>query len=114
MIKMYGIPNCDTVKKARTFLEKKKIAFEFVDFKKTPPTEADLERWKKAFGEWPLNKKGPTFRKNKEEFEKLSDAKISGFVIANSSMIKRPILERNGQVLLFGFSEEDYKKVFKL
>jgi arsenate reductase len=109
MIKMYGIPNCDTVKKARTFLEKKKIDFEFVDFKKTPPEESDIERWKKAFGEWPLNKKGPTFRKNKEEFEKLSQAKRTGFIILNSSMIKRPILEIEGEVFAFGFNEETYK-----
>ncbi|MBY0517584.1 MAG: Spx/MgsR family RNA polymerase-binding regulatory protein [Bacteriovoracaceae bacterium] len=112
-MKMYGIPNCDTVKKARTFLEKKKIAYEFVDFKKTPPTASDIERWKKAFGEWPLNKRGPTFRKNQEEFEKLSEAKIPAFIIANSSMIKRPILERDGKVLVFGFDEEAYKKLSK-
>lgn len=111
MIKMYGIPNCDTVKKARTYLEKKGVEYEFVDFKKTPPTAADIERWKKAFGEWPLNKKGPTFRKNQEAFEKLTDAKIPAFIIANTSMIKRPILEEKNKVLAFGFDEEKYKKL---
>ena len=111
MFKMYGIPNCDTVKKARTFLEKKKLAYEFIDFKKNPPTSADLERWKKVFGDWPLNKKGPTFRKNAEAFEKLTAAKIPGFIIANSSMIKRPILEKNGKVLAFGFDEDVYSSL---
>jgi Spx/MgsR family transcriptional regulator len=108
---MYGIPNCDTVKKARTFLEKKDIAYEFIDFKKSPPSAEDLERWKKAFGDWPLNKKGPTFRKNAEAYELLTPAKIPAFIIANSSMIKRPILEKNGKVIAFGFDEASYQAV---
>ena len=111
MIKLYGIPNCDTVKKARVFLEKKKLAHDFVDFKKSPPTSSDLERWKKAFGDWPLNKKGPTFRKNQEAFDALTDAKKPAFIIANSSMIKRPILEVDGKVVAFGFDEEKYKSL---
>ena len=108
---MYGIPNCDTVKKARVALDKKKIAYDFVDFKKTQPTKEDLLRWKEAFGDWPLNIKGPTFRKNKEEYEALSEAKKPAFIIANSSMIKRPILEKNGKVLTFGFDEDFYNKL---
>ena len=111
MLKMYGIPNCDTVKKARVFLEKQGAAYEFVDFKKTPPTAADLERWKAAFGEWPLNKKGPTYRKNAEAYEKLTESKRVAFIIANSSMIKRPILEQNGKVLAFGFNESEYQRL---
>jgi len=111
MIKMYGIPNCDTVKKARHYLEDKGIAYEFIDFKRTPPTETDLLRWKTSFGGWPLNKNGPTFRKVKDEFEELSDDEVPEFVIANTSMIKRPILEQNGQVLAIGFDEVAYAKV---
>lgn len=112
MIKMYGIPNCDTVKKARVFLDKKGVEYEFVDFKKTAPETKDIERWKKAFGDWPVNKKGPTFRKNKESFEKLTDSKLPAFIIANSSMIKRPILEVKGKVMAFGFDEAKYKEIF--
>lgn len=104
-MKMYGIPNCDTVKKTRVYLEKKGVDYEFVDFKKTPPSADDIKRWKEAFGDWPLNKKGPTFRKNQEEFEKLSEAKIPAFIATNSSMIKRPIIEDQGRVLSFGFDE---------
>jgi len=113
MKKMYGIPNCDTVKKARTFLEKKKIAYEFIDFKKTPPTKADLERWKKVFGDWPVNKKGPTFRNNKEQFEALSEKDLPDFIIQNPSMIKRPIIESEGKVLSFGFDEENFLKIYQ-
>jgi len=109
MLKMYAIPNCDTVKKARTFLEKKGMDYEFVDFKKTPPTVADIKRWKEAFGDWPLNKIGPTYRKHAEAFEKLRSDQIPAFIIANSSMIKRPIVERNGKVMTFGFDEAAFE-----
>ena len=108
-MKLYGIPNCDTVKKARTFLEKGKHAYEFVDFKKSKPKVDDILRWRKARGEWPINKQGLTYKKYKETFDKLPEAKIPAFLCEYSSMIKRPILERDGQVLAFGFDEKDYK-----
>ncbi len=109
--KMYGIPNCDTVKKARVALEKKKIDYDFVDFKKTPPTADDLKRWEKAFGELPANKKGPTFRKIKEEFESASYHEQVNLLLKNSSAIKRPILESNSKVVCFGYDDEIYKKI---
>lgn len=110
---IYGIPNCDTVKKARTFLEKKGVAFEFVDFKKTPPTAADIRRWAEAFGDLPVNKAGQTYKKFKDVYESLSPAKKIDFLCQNASMIKRPILERNGSVLAFGFKEDEYKTLMK-
>ncbi len=112
-MKLFGIPNCDTVKKARTFLEKKKISFEFVDFKKSPPSPSDILRWKEAMGELPVNKSGLTYKKHKEVYEGLSEKEKVTFITQNSSMIKRPILERNGSVLAFGFKEEEYKTVLK-
>ena len=108
-MKIFGIPNCDTVKKARTFLEKKKIPFEFVDFKKSPPTPDDITRWAASFGELPVNKSGLTYKKHKEVYEKLSEKEKIKFLCQNSSMIKRPILEKNGKVLAFGFKEDEYK-----
>lgn len=107
-MKMYGIPNCDTVKKARSFLEKKKIEFEFIDFKKSPPTKEQVLKWKESFGEWPVNKKGPTFRKVKELFEAASEVGKMKLILENTSMIKRPILEVRSQKILFGFDEEEY------
>ncbi len=107
---LYGIPNCDTVKKARDFLMLKKISYEFVDFKKTPPTTAQIELWEKSFGTLPVNKQGLTFKKHKEAFEKLSRAKQIEFIINNPSMIKRPILQNQDQVLAFGFDLNEYKK----
>jgi len=112
-MKLYGIPNCDTVKKARTFLEKKADQFDFVDFKKTPPTPDDIQRWSKAFGDLPVNKAGLTYKKHKEHYEKLSEKDKVSFLCSNSSMIKRPILEKNGKVLAFGFKEDEYKALVK-
>ena len=109
--KMYGIPNCDTVKKARTALEKKKIDYDFIDFKKTPPTADDLKRWEKAFGELPANKKGPTFRKIKEQFEKATPKQQLELLLENTSAIKRPILENGSKIVCFGFDEDVYKKL---
>ena len=107
-MKMYGIPNCDTVKKARSMLAKKKVEFEFVDFKKSPPTKDQILRWKEAMGEWPVNKKGPTFRKVKDEFDAASDSGKMKLILEYPSMIKRPILELDSKSILFGFDEEVY------
>lgn len=112
-MKIYGIPNCDTVKKARTFLEKKGITFDFIDFKKTPPTTDDIKRWQEAFGELPVNKKGTTYKKFKDEFEALTPAAQVKFLTINPSMIKRPVLEVRGKVLCFGFDAEKYQSLIK-
>ncbi len=111
MISMFAIPNCDTVKKARTFLEKNKIDYAFIDFKKTPPTTAQIEAWSDVTGELPVNKKGTTYRKYKDEYETLDRAGKIEFIIANPSLIKRPVLVQNDKILAVGFNEEQYKEV---
>tara|TARA_B100001971_G_scaffold111191_1_gene102214 strand:+ start:160794 stop:161132 length:339 start_codon:yes stop_codon:yes gene_type:complete len=112
MIRLYGIPNCNTVKKAQLFLDKHKIAYEFVNFKKTPPTVTQINNWKKAFGDWPVNKKGPTYRKIKEEFESVDAKAKKQILIETTSAIKRPILEIDQEVKAFGFNEEEYSGIF--
>lgn len=112
MHKVYGIPNCNTVKKALTHLENSGIAYEFINFKKTPPTEKQIVQWKKAFGDWPVNTKGPTFRKIKEEFEKADASGKKKILVTQTSAIKRPIIEKNGEVLIFGFDQEKYSQLF--
>lgn len=109
--KLYGIPNCDTVKKARVFLEKNNVQYDFIDFKKSAPTVIDIQRWEKFFGELPVNKKGPTFRKIKEAFEQASVKEKLKLLIDNSSAIKRPILETSTKVEAIGFDEVLYKKL---
>ena len=108
MYQMYGIPNCDTVKKAIKALEAKNIEFEFINFKKTPPTNAQIKGWKEQLGDYPVNTKGPTYRKIKEEFEMATAAQKIKLLIENSSAIKRPILEKNGKMISIGFDQEKY------
>ena len=106
--RLFGIPNCDTVKKARTYLEKKKMAYDFVDFKKQSPTETDIQRWKSFMKSWPVNTKGPTYRKIREKFEAASENQKMKLLIENSSAIKRPILEQNGKIQAIGFDPDFY------
>ena len=108
---MFAIPNCDTVKKARNFLETNKIDYEFIDFKKSPPTQAQIIAWGDYFGELPVNKKGMTYRKYKDHYEALSMSEKIDFIIANTSLIKRPILVENGKTIAVGFDEEYYKQL---
>jgi len=106
--KLFGIPNCDTVKKVRRYLEANDLPYEFVDFKKQPPLEADILRWKKAMKAWPVNTKGPTYRKIREQFERAhEDALKIRILLENTSALKRPILEQHGVVKAFGW-EPDY------
>lgn len=113
MYKLFGIPNCDTVKKARTFLDKKKVEVDFIDFKKIKPDASDIERWSEVFGGLPVNTKGTTYKKLKAEYEALAPKAKIKFLTENTSMLKRPILEENGKVLAFGFDEDNYKTVIK-
>ncbi len=111
MYKIYGIPNCNTVKKALNALEDNKKPFEFINFKKVAPTKVQLKIWKEAFGDWPANKKGPTFRKIKEDYEAATPAGRAQILIDNTSAIKRPILMKGTKVIAFGFDEEIYNKL---
>jgi arsenate reductase len=110
MIYLFGIPNCDTVKKARTYLEANSIDFEFIDFKKSPPTAEDITLWQKEFGGLPVNTKGQTYKKFADEYSALNEKQQIAFICKNTSMIKRPILQKEKSVLCFGFNAEEYKK----
>ena len=110
---MYAILNCDTVKKTRNFLEKNKIDYEFIDFKKSPPTTSQIKTWSDYAGELAINKKGMTYREYKDQYEALSMSGKIDFIIQNPSLIKRPILVQNGKTILMGFNEEQYKEFLK-
>lgn len=103
MNKLYGIPNCDSVKKVRNLLEDHQVDYEFINFKKEPPKKQDIKRWKAFHGELPVNKRGTTFRKIKEEFEEGSLDEQTELLIENSSALIRPILEADGKVTAIGF-----------
>jgi len=112
MIKLYGIPNCDTIKKARKWLKDNGVDYEFYDYKKLGVPEKELKNWVKQVGwETLLNKRGTTWRKLDDNTKNSVDEKSAiQIMLANPSIIKRPVLIK-GQVLLVGFSTNDYAKL---
>lgn len=108
-ITLYGIPNCDTVKKARTWLDGQGIAYAFHDYKKEGVTAAKVKAWCKALGwETVLNRAGTTFRKLPDDAKAgLDQAKAVALMVEQPSMIKRPIVEHKGG-LLIGFKEPEW------
>ncbi|MFL9498814.1 ArsC family reductase [Rhodopseudomonas palustris] len=110
---LYGIKNCDTMKKARTWLDGHAVSYAFHDYKTGGIDQEHLERWAKQVGwETLLNRAGTTFRKLPEaDKEGLTEAKAIALMLAQPSMIKRPVLE-HGRKLLVGFRPEAYAEVF--
>ena len=109
-ITIYGIKNCDTMKKARAWLDKRGVAYDFHDYKTAGIERAELERWcKKAGWETVLNRAGMTFRKLPDKDKTaLDEKKAIALMLAQSSMIKRPVLDLGGGKLLVGFKPEIY------
>ena len=112
---LYGIPNCDTVKKARTWLEANKIDFEFHNFKKDGLDSEKVSDWlSQEKPEVLVNNKGTTFKKlsdeQKQNFKEPSMAK--SIMLENNSTVKRPVLEQDGKVLAVGFKPEIYEALF--
>ncbi len=110
MIKIYGIPNCDTMKKARKWLEKNNLVYEFHDYKKSGVPLKNLQQWlKKADWEVVLNKRGTTWRKLDDDIKNnIDEASAIQVMLDNPGAIKRPVLE-SGKNLLIGFKEDEYK-----
>ncbi len=112
-IAMYGIKNCSTVKKARDWLEGRGVAYEFHDYKTEGADAKKLEDWCKEFGwESVLNRAGTTFRKLPDaDRENLDAAKAIKLMLAQPSMIKRPVVDL-GTKRLLGFKEPAYAEAF--
>jgi len=112
-ITIYGIKNCDTMKKARAVLDKKRVAYDFHDYKVNGVDKAKLEGWaKKAGWETLLNRAGTTFRKlPDQDRDGLTEKKAIALMLAQPSMIKRPVLELGGGKILVGFKPEEYAKL---
>jgi len=110
-ITIYGIKNCDTMKKARAWLDKKGVAYDFHDYKSQGIDKAKLEGWaKKAGWETIINRAGLTFKKLPDkDKEGLTEKKAIALMLAQPSMIKRPVLELTGGKLLVGFNPDTYK-----
>jgi len=113
-ITIYGIKNCDTMKKARAWLDKRGVAYAFHDYKTEGIDRARLEQWCKDAGwETLLNRAGTTFRKLPESAKTNVDSrKALRLMLDQPSMIKRPVLELGGGKLVIGFTAENYQATF--
>ena len=113
-ITIYGIKNCDTMKKARAALDRKRVAYDFHDYKVKGVDKAKLEGWAKKVGwETLLNRAGTTFKKLPDpDKEGLTEKKAVALMLAQPSMIKRPVLDVDGS-LTVGFKPERYAAVFQ-
>lgn len=112
-VTIYGIKNCDTMKKARSWLDERNIAYSFHDYKAAGIERKRLEDWAKQVGwETLLNRAGTTFRKLADaEKTNLTEKKAIALMVAQPSLIKRPVLEE-GSRLLVGFKPDIYAKEF--
>jgi transcriptional regulator, Spx/MgsR family len=112
---VYGIKNCNTVKKALTWLEENKISYTFHDFKKEGVSEEKLVEWEKHTGWEPLvNKRGTTWRQLSpaEQLAVVDAASANQLMQAKTSVIKRPVIETPRGIVV-GFDESEYKAKLK-
>src|SRR6188472_3407815 len=113
---VYGIKNCNTVKSALDWLKNHKVEFEFHDYKSKGITESKLKDWSKQVGwESLVNKRGTTWRQLDEAVQKkvINEKTAIALMIEKMSVIKRPLIEGKGKVLLLGFDETEYKQTLK-
>lgn len=116
MLKVYGIPNCNTVKKALDWLKAERIAFEFHDFKKEGVTKTQLSNWIQQLGtEALVNKRGTTWRNFSPEKQAAAASKAGAIslMMEKPSVIKRPVVEHNGTVLTLGFDAAEWAQKIK-
>ena len=109
---MHGIPNCDTVKKARRWLDKHEVSYEFHDYKKKGIEKSALKAWSAALGwETLLNRRGTTWRKLDDATkEGINEKRAIDLMAEHTSMIKRPLIQQ-GDVLIVGFDEDEYQQL---
>ena len=113
-VTVYGIKNCDTMKKARAWLDSHGVAYVFHDYKVTGIDHATLEAWtEKVSWETLLNRSGTTFRKLPDaDKQNITEKKALALMIEQPSMIKRPVVDVGGQILV-GFAPASYASAFK-
>lgn len=111
---LYGIPNCDTIKKAKKWLDENTIQFTFHNFRKDGITRELVEQFCQQLGwEKVLNKRGTTYRQlSDEEKESINDTTVIDLLVEYPAMIKRPVLDTDGTMHL-GFNADQYQAIFK-
>ena len=113
MIIIYGIPNCDTMKKARRWLEANGVEYDFHDYKKAGIDKSTLQQWEKQVGwETLLNRRGMMWRKlSDEQKQTINRDNAVAIMLETPSIIKRPVLVKDKQILV-GFDEKQYQSLF--
>lgn len=112
MITLYGISNCDTIKKAKRWLDEHNLDYQFHDYKKSGIDETRLKQWCGELGyEKLLNQRGTTWRKlDEQDKADMTEAKAIAIMINNTSIIKRPVLD-NGKQRILGFDQSQYESL---
>jgi Spx/MgsR family transcriptional regulator len=113
-MKLFGIANCDTVRKARAWLDARGVGYAWVDFRKAPPAVADVTRWSRATGwEALLNRRGTTWRglDDATKARVVDEATAVALMTERPTLIRRPVVEHDGAVVV-GFDENDYDARF--
>ncbi|RIV17726.1 ArsC family reductase [Fibrisoma montanum] len=114
MYTLYAIPNCDTVKKARTWLAERGIEYQFHDYKKQGVDRPLLERWlaQKPWEEL-VNRAGTTWKKLPDAEKPTDTEGAIALMLDRPSVIRRPLIETNGQIVALGFKADEYMNAFR-
>lgn len=114
MITLYGIPNCDTVRKARRWLDQHQIDYQFVDFREQPLGADTVDEWLDTLGwEAVVNRRSTTWKQlDRAERETMDRDGARDAVLAHPTLVKRPVLDTGTDIHL-GFSAENYQDIFK-
>ncbi len=114
-LKIYGIPNCGTCKKAIAWLEDQDIAYEFVNTKEQPPTKPVVEKWVETLTARPMrNTSGLSYRALGEEKKDWSDQQWIDAFADDAMLLKRPLFEKDGEAVMVGFRAKEEEKLEKL
>ena len=114
-LKVYGIPNCGTCKKATAWLTEKGISYEFIDTKVHPPTESKISAWVTAFTSKPMrNTSGGSYRAIGEAKKDWTEAQWIEAFAQDAMLLKRPLFERDGEAVMVGFRAKEDEKMAKL
>lgn len=110
---VYAIPNCNTVKKARVWLSEHDVPYQFHDYKKQGIDRRTIERWltQKNWQEL-VNQAGTTWKQLPDAEKPTNVEGAIALMLTKPSVIRRPLIESNGQLVVLGFRDDDYKKVF--
>ena len=113
MYTLYAIPNCDTVKKVRIWLAENRIDYQFHDYKKQGIDRATIDRWltQKSWEEL-VNRAGVTWKKLPEGNKPKNTEEAVSLMLEKTSVIRRPLIELNGEIVALGFKADDYVNIF--